>query len=199
MLFKTFKILVKYCLYYPAAVTECFVGKERNRKEKNQTYRFCFLWKLIKNTKNMLYAIDYQHPQVYSPTRSSFRSLQTCTNPYLLFILLHYPVKGPSAVGFLEKLKCNWHTDGFRISIILEEPLFNWRFFLTYPHHLKYHKKKKKNVTKYTYSFCFKCERIPCSTIKLDKIFFLKEKKIAQVFVFIWYDGIWTCQLSAGF
>lgn len=198
MLFKTFKILVKYCLYYPAAVTECFVGKERNRKEKNQTYRFCFLWKLIKNTKNMLYAIDYQHPQVYSPTRSSFRSLQTCTNPYLLFIFLHYPVKGPSAVGFLEKLKCSWHTDGFRISIILEEPLFNWRFFLTYPHHLKYHK-KKKNVTKYTYSFCFKCERIPCSTIKLDKIFFLKEKKIAQVFVFIWYDGIWTCQLSAGF
>lgn len=116
----------------------------------------------------------------------------------LSFILLHYPVKGPSAVGFLEKLKCSWHTDGFRISIILEEPLFNWRFFLTYPHHLKYHK-KKKNVTKYTYSFCFKCERIPCSTIKLDKISFLKEKKIAQVFVFIWYDGIWTCQLSAGF
>lgn len=53
----------------------------------------------------MLYAIDYQHPQVYAPIRSSFRSLQTCTNPYLLFTLLHYPVKGPSAVVFFGKVK----------------------------------------------------------------------------------------------
>lgn len=97
---------------------------------------------------------------------------------------------------FLEKLKCNWHTDGFRISILLEKPLFNWRFFNICPSSQISHK-KKKNVTNYTYSFCFKCECIP-STIKLDEIFFLKEKKIAQVFVFIWYDGIWTRQLSAG-
>lgn len=62
----------------------------------------------------------------------------------LSFILLHYPVKGPSAVGFLEKLKCSWHTDGFRISIILEEPLFNWRFFFNISPSSQISQKKEK-------------------------------------------------------
>lgn len=100
MLFKIFKILVKCCLYYPAAVTECFVGKGKKPNiqilfsvkinQKHQKHVICD-W-LPTSSSIFTYEIKF------SITADLYKSLS-----FIYFAAL--PCERPKCRGFFGKVK----------------------------------------------------------------------------------------------